>query len=190
MYSFWARPSISWKLSCEKDHPRDKVIKAAATSKDKKALSEGLVITLLSIGYGFGFVVSTVLLILFCIGSCSRKVLGQGMHFATGVCLGIEMILISIATLIISGQKGELGERKEAIDALSFVNECGDKYTNIPANFSTDIDAASSNVSFSFIAGALVCSLVLFSSIACCVGGDSNGDDDDHEQKYEEVPQE
>lgn len=189
MYGFWSRPAISWNLSCESEHSRDSVIQAASFEKDKEGLGEAWVIGLLSIGYGVGIAVSSIFLVLYCYGTFSRRDLGEGQHLVSGACLGVELILISVATFLVSGQKGELLERKNAIQALSFVNDCGDKYTNIPENFVPDIDAAYSDISFAVIAGAFVSALILFSAISCCAGGSSECEEEP-EHKYEEVPQE
>ena len=50
-------------------------------------------------------------------------------------CLGIQFILFIITVILVFGQKEELLERDHAIYELSFVNGCGDKYTQIPDYF-------------------------------------------------------
>ena len=69
-YSFWSRPTISYKVSCEKEHPRDKLYKAAVYAKaSKDALNEMGVIVTSAIGYSVGFLAAFVITVMFLIGS-------------------------------------------------------------------------------------------------------------------------
>ena len=105
-YGFWARPAIEWNLACEKETPRDHVVKAATFEKEKAPLNETAIIVLVSISYGVGFVAALTFFILFAV----RKITGSIVISISGaVCCGIQFILLFITAILVWGQQGELG---------------------------------------------------------------------------------
>ena len=182
-YTFWARPTIAWKLSCETETPRDLVVRAASFEKEKEPLNETAIIVMVSLCYGFGFIGTLVLFVLFAI----RKVSGSIVISIGGaVCGGIQFIMLGITALLVWGQRGELGERLEAMQDLEFVNDCGDQFTHIPADFVPEIERAGGHIMISIAATIAMTMMSLATAIACACGGNSNDDEDDH--KYDQVP--
>ena len=58
----------------------------------------------------------------------------------------VQLTLCIVASVLIWGQKSELNKRLVAIEQLKFVNQCGDKFTQVPNHFIPDIEAADSRV--------------------------------------------
>jgi hypothetical protein len=72
-YTFWSRSTISWKLECDATHSRDSVVAAAAFEKEKESLHEDTVIIFSAIGYVIGFIVSTVIFVVYFVGTWKRR---------------------------------------------------------------------------------------------------------------------
>ena len=106
-----------------------------------------------------------------------------------GCCLGIQMIVLIVVVVFIFGQQEELMERDEAINALSFVNDCGDKYTKIPDYFLPQIEEAYGKIIFVAVA-AIVQVVMIFATIIVCVfAGTPDDDDSDNDYDYDKVPE-
>lgn len=72
------------------------------------------------------------------------------------------------------------------MNQLTFVNDCGDLYTQIPDYFLPELDEASAKMLYVCIATIAQVILVVVSCIACLVGKPS---DDDDEESYDKLPQ-
>ena len=70
-------------------------------------------------------------------------------------------------TSLLFGQKGELAERKIAMENLAMVNECGDEFTKIPENYLPDITEADSKAVFNVIAACVSTALALITLGSC-----------------------
>ena len=141
MYGFWSRAAIPWDLECEETHSRDKVVAAANEEKQKESLNEVVIIVLSAIAYGVGFLFTLSITGVFICGKFSEKVISEPKtKVGLGCCMGVQLILFIITIVLVFGQKEELVERDEALTQLSFVNECGDKYTKIPDYFLPEIE--------------------------------------------------
>ena len=57
-------------------------------------------------------------------------------------CHLIEFSLFFAALIIVIKQSGELEDRSQTMDALSSMDHCGDEFTQVPANFSLEIESA------------------------------------------------
>jgi len=135
-YGFWTRPTISWSLECELSHPRENVITATSFYLEKESLGETTVLWVGSIAYGLGFLVTSVVFVLFCIGLCESEFLTHGCFMISSCCLYCtQFILFTITIFIVSDQQGELSRRDQAMKDLSFINECGDEFTKVPESF-------------------------------------------------------
>lgn len=135
-YGFWSRATIPWSLECEVNHSRDKVVTAAKFEEEKEPLNEVAIIVLSAIAYGVGFLATLTITGCYLGGKCDKRDISQvASKGVMGCCLGVQFILFLITVFLVFGQKGELLERDEAIHELSFVNGCGDKYTQIPDYF-------------------------------------------------------
>lgn len=71
---------------------------------------------------------------------------------------------------------------------LEFVNDCGDKYTNIPENFVPDIVKANSMAIFCIIIAGGQAFMSLFLCITCVAGSQKDEEDDD-EIDYQKLEQ-
>ena len=176
-YSFWSRPTISWKLSCDDKHPRNSVIHAANIEADKSDLHESTIIILLGISFGAGVLFSFGFLVAFCAGCCKRSEF-SGMRICGVVCLTIQLVLLTVSMVLINGQRGELRERKDAMEDLEFVNGCGDEYMNIPTHFVPEIKEANSKAMFAVILGGVQLALSMVLCMSCIIGGGSSDHDD------------
>ena len=67
-YGFWQRTTIPWKLACEAENSREKVVQAAITEKDKEGLNETYILYICVIGYVLGGLVGIVVFTLFILG--------------------------------------------------------------------------------------------------------------------------
>lgn len=185
-YGFWSRATIPWSLDCEEEHPREKVINAAIFEKEKEPLNETAVIVLSAIAYGAGFLATLILTGFLLGGKCDKKCFGEvPTKGITGCCLTIQLILFIITVVLVSGQKTELAERDEAMRQLTFVNDCGDKFTQIPDYFLPEIDEAKGKMLYVVIATIVQVVLVFFALIACVIGKPSDDDDD---EDYDKLP--
>lgn len=168
-------------------------MRAANKESDKDSLQEGTIIALLAIAFGGGVLGSFIYMVLFCGACCSRSDFGK-QRVPGIICLGIQMILLFVTTILMNGQRGELTERKESLEALSFVNGCGDEYMNIPENFVPMIKEVNGNAMFAVILGAVQFALSLVLCGACAIGGGSKGsedkDSDDDEDLHENADEE
>ena len=188
-YGFWARSTIPWSLECEDTHPRDQVIAAANFEKEKAALNEVGVIVVSAIAYGVGFLATLAILGCFLGGKCHKSQLSEiQMKVPIGVCIGIQFILFVVAAILVFGQKGELAERETAMEELSFVNGCGDQFTQIPDYFLPEIEAANGKILYAVIATVIQVILALVTLVFCVCPGKSDDDDSDDEIKYEQAP--
>ena len=139
-YKFWSRPTIGWKLSCDDKHPRTSVIRAASHESSKSSMNPGAVIGLLATAFGAGILFSLIALILFCGGCMKRRSCGEGGNrVMPTICLSIQLVLIIVVTILLFSQKDELADRKKTMEALEFVNGCGDEYMTIPKDFLPEI---------------------------------------------------
>ena len=90
-----------------------------------------------------------------------------------------------VCFFIIWGQQEELGDRTQALNDLKSVNQCGDKYTQIPDSFIEDVNVASDHIRYSIV-GAIIQTIAAFATcIACVASGESKTPGD-----YEKVPSE
>jgi len=182
-YGFWSRSTIPWSLDCEVEHPREKVINAANFEKEKEPLNETAVIVLSAIAYGAGFLATLVVTGCLFVGKCKKKCFGEVQaKGATGLCLGIQLILFIVTVILVFGQKTELAERDEAMRQLTFVNDCGDKFTQIPDYFLPEIDDAKGKMLYVVIATIVQVILVFIALIACVLGKPSDDDDEDYDK--------
>ena len=68
LYSFWTRPSISWKLECDMQYSRSSIIRSALNEKNKPSLHEGAVMACQIISFLIGL----------CLPCCSISLLVKG----------------------------------------------------------------------------------------------------------------
>ena len=159
----------------------------AATTND--SLNETAVNIMSMIAFIGGAVISFVLFFLFICGKCSKKeAKSDGARGASGCALMVQMVLFIIVTVIVFGQKEELDERLHETEEISFVNDCGDKYTKVPDYFLTDIEKAGSQGTFCIGACIAQCVLALFTCISCVFGGRSGDGDGSDSGSYDKVP--
>ena len=139
-YGFWSRATIPWSLECEETHPRDSVVQAAKFAGEKEPLNEVAIIVLSAIAYGVGFLAALTMTGCYLGGKYKKSDISEGStKGGMFCCLGVQLILFIVTVILVFGQKGELVKRDEAIYELSFVNGCGDKYTQIPDYFLPEI---------------------------------------------------
>ena len=81
---------------------------------------------------------------------------------------------------MVFSQKGELAERKTAMQNLGFVNDCGDKFTQVPEHFVTQISEAAGKIIFCVFAVAAQ-TLMVFVTLFSCLCAGLSSDSDDHE---------
>ena len=113
----------------------------AATTND--ALNETAVNVMNMIAFIGGALAGIITFFLFICGTCKKHDCGNGFTKAcSGITLLGQLILFIIVTVLVFGQKGELDERLHETEEISFVNDCGDKYTKVPDYFLTDIEKA------------------------------------------------
>ena len=72
-YGFWQRATIPWKLACESENSRDKVVNASRTEKDKEGLNETWILWLGVVAYVLGGLASIVIFTLFILGKFRRS---------------------------------------------------------------------------------------------------------------------
>uniref|UniRef100_A0A7S3MKJ6 Uncharacterized protein n=1 Tax=Favella ehrenbergii TaxID=182087 RepID=A0A7S3MKJ6_9SPIT len=185
-YTFWSRSTISWKLSCDDKHPRSSVLKAANFEKDKSEMHEGVIIGLLSIAFGIGAAGAFGTTVFFCAGCLKKRDCGKGgLRVLSTICLSIQLVFIIVSFFLMQSQKGELAERKKAMEDLAFVNGCGDDYMNIPTSFVPTIEQASSTSSFALLLCIVQAILTFGLCITCAACGKSKDDDDDSDEEYD-----
>lgn len=75
------------------------------------------------------------------------------------------------------------------MEALGFVNECGDKYTQIPSYFVLDIKTASGQIIF-VVLGTVVMTIMSFVAMIVCVAGGKSKDydEDEHSKGHDYEP--
>ena len=132
---------------------------------------------LLGISFGAGVLFSFGFLIAFCAGCCKRSEF-SGMRICGVVCLTIQLVLLTVSMILINGQRGELRERKDAMEDLEFVNGCGDEYMNIPTHFVPEIKEANSKAMLAVILGGVQIALSMVLCMSCILGGGSSDHDD------------
>ena len=74
------------------------------------------------------------------------------------------------------------------MEELSFVNGCGDQFTQIPDYFLPEIEEANGKILYAVIATVIQVVLALVTLIFCVCPGKSDDDDSDDEIKYEQAP--
>ena len=100
MYKFLSRPTISWRLSCDDNHPRTSVVRTASYESDKSSMHASVIIGLLASTFSLSF----VSLILFCGGYCKRSACGEGgLRVIPTVSLSIQLVFIVIVTILVWG---------------------------------------------------------------------------------------
>lgn len=185
-YKFWSRPIIGWKLSCDDEHSRASVLKAADLESDKADMYEGTIIVLVALSVFMGTFISFIMMVLFCSGCQNRRDF-VATRLPGICCLGIQLVLLIVAFFLINGQRGELSERKKSMEDLEFVNGCGDEYMHIPDTFVPQIREASGKGMLAVIICGVQIALSLVLCISCAAGGGSKDHDDSEEDdnKYD-----
>ena len=142
----------------------------AATSNDP--LNETAVNIMIMIAFIGGALIGFIMFFLFVCGTCSKSDgKSDGARAMSGCCLLVQLGLFIAVTVLVFGQKEELDERLHETEELSFVNECGDKYTKVPEYFLTDIEKAGTQGTFCIGACIAQCVLAFFTCIFCVAGG-------------------
>jgi hypothetical protein len=104
VYRFWARPTLSWDLKCDNEHPHTTVVQAADKVKAKQPLNEGAVVALSIIAIATGTVVSFFVMTLFLAGKCRKDSCGNGLTMGlTSVGLMSQLVLFTIVFLLVLG---------------------------------------------------------------------------------------
>ena len=188
-YGFWSRSTIPWKIECSDTHPRSILMNAAVAATTNDPLNETAVNIMSMIAFIGGAVISFVLFFLFICGKCSKsEAKSSGFKGVGGCALLVQMILFIIVTVIVFGQKEELEERLHETEEISFVNDCGDKYSKVPEYFLTDIEKAGSQGTFCIGACIAQCVLAFITCIFCVAGGSSGEGDGSDSGSYDKVP--
>lgn len=188
MYTFWARPTISWDIKCDEKYPRSSVVEAVSFEEEKKALDETEVMVLSIAAFSLGIVCSFAIMIFYCTGSWRRSEWTKG-NKKTALAFGLvfQSIVLAMMTSTLFGQKGELAERKIAIENLAMVNECGDEFTKIPENYLPDIIEADNKTLFNIIAACVSAALSLITLGSCAMRVKSDEDGSDDEIDYQKL---
>ena len=108
LYGFWSRATIPWSLECEANNSRDSIVSAAKSEVGKESPDPTLIILLIVLAYGIGFIVTLIVTSCYLCGKCQKSDTNKCRFCCWFVCLVAQLSCYIFVVILASGQKEEL----------------------------------------------------------------------------------